>query len=248
LKKVQINEDELKEYTAELEFMLKNIGMDTWGVGDLDKVRSFLLENYAHAWDAYTRVVSVGVYFPAQVVDELMDGPSHTYHAFYDIVNARLNNISLSVANWLNAKGYLGFPVPASQRMGADKSTAVFSHRLGAKLAGLGWIGKNSSVINPKVGPRIRFISILTDMPFKANEPIKAACPPDCQICKTACPAGAIEGIAYNEKQPLTERFRFSLCTDYLWQVRQSFGKEICGKCIAACPFGRSKYVLSIHK
>lgn len=237
----QLTAQQLQSNTDELHRMLEQMGADTWGVGDLNMARPFLREHYAHAWDAYSRVISVGVYFPAQVVDELLDAPSHTYHAFYDIINARLNNISLSVANWLNRKGFLGFPVPASQRMGADKSTSVFSHRLGAKLAGLGWIGKGSSVIHPVVGPRIRFISILTDMPLLQGELLPMGCPPHCMVCKNACPAGAIEGIAYEEGQPLAERFDFSLCTDYLWQVRQSFGKEICGKCIAACPFGRAK-------
>ena len=56
---------------------------------------------------------------------------------------------------------------------------------------------------------------------------------------RDVCPAGAIKGVLYHEGQPLEDRLDVFACDRYLQEQRLSFGKRICGLCIAACPYGK---------
>ena len=213
-------------------------GGSAWGVADLSCRQQELIEEYGPVWQDYPRAISVAGFFPKDVIGQLLAAPTHTYQAYYDIVNAKLNDIALRITQLLEAEGWRAFPIPASQRVGQYKQSAIFSHRLAAAQAGIGWIGKNLSLIHPQVGPRLRLVTVLTDAPLPVDRPMASQCPPDCTKCRDICPAQAIKGVAYQPHQPIEERFDFMACAAYLRQVRQSFGKEICGKCLAVCPWG----------
>lgn len=222
----------------ELCSLVEKWGGSRFGVADLDPHRTVIENAYGDVWDEYKRAVSVAVFFPKQVLNQILDGPTLTYQAYYDIVNARLNDIALRTTLFLEEKGYKAFPVPASQRTGKHKESSIFSHRLAGNWAGLGWVGKSLSLVNPDVGPRLRLVTILTDAPLTPDQPMANRCPKNCVACKNACPPEAIKGLIFDENSPIEERFDRAACAGYLRQVRQSFGKEICGKCLAACPIG----------
>ena len=141
----------------------------------------------------YPRAVSVAVIFPRAIVQELLRGPSHTYLYEYNILNARLDDIALRVSNLLQTAGYASYPVPASQRNGGDRFQSIFSHRLAARLAGLGWIGKNCCLVTPLYGPRVRLVTVLTERAAGRGTPLTRDCG-DCTECMDACPPGAIKG------------------------------------------------------
>ncbi len=195
---------------------------------------------FGDEFQAYPRAVSIAVFLPNRVVDELIEGPTHTYHAYYDIANALLNDICFKLSKEIEKLGYTAFPIPASQRSGKHRERGIFSHRLAAAGAGLGWIGKNCSLINREVGPRLRLGTVLTDMPLSPDGPVENRCG-DCTVCRDQCPPGAILGRPYVAGEPLEKRFIFEKCDDYLTETRQVFGKRICGRCIAVCPWGRKK-------
>ena len=101
----------------------------------------------------------------------MLDHPSHTYLAYYDIANSLLNRIGLIVNNRLEREGFMAFPIPASQRTGENKEGGIFSHRMAAQMAGLGWIGKNCSLVSPQNGPRLRLATVLTNAPLEPDHP-----------------------------------------------------------------------------
>ena len=77
------------------------------------------------------------------------------------------------------------------------KLTVMFSHRHAAVAAGLGEMGLNSLFLDPKLGPRIRLASIITEAPMEANPLIeKRVCQPEhCgEACVKACPPQALVG------------------------------------------------------
>ena len=93
-----------------------------------------------------------------------------------------------------------------------------------------------------KIGPRLRLGTVLTDAPLPYAIPLDSRCG-DCHLCQDICPVGAIQGVAWQEGQDLSMRLNVSHCQEHLWQMRHSFGKEICGLCIAVCPLRKRQTI-----
>jgi len=60
-----------------------------------------------------------------------------------------------------------------------------------AKKAGLGWVGKNSNLINPKNGSFFFIAELILDLDLEYDGPIKDYCG-TCTRCIDACPTDAI--------------------------------------------------------
>jgi len=119
-----------------------------------------------------------------------------------------------------------------------DKYKSMFSHKLAASLAGLGWIGKSCCLVNEKVGPRLRLVTVLTDAPLKPDLPVVNRCG-NCTDCVDACSPGAIKGLHFKPKQFLWERFDAKACDEHFQKLRYQYGIANCGKCLVACPWGK---------
>jgi ferredoxin len=195
-------------------------------------------------------------------VNELTSGPKYAYRYCSEVLDRKLDDIALEVSLVLQAKKYRVFPVPANESEVAQNEflfhrivndrpepylsiprfegalKAAFSHRMAAQRAGLGWIGKSCSLVNPTVGPRLRLVTVLTDACLPPDEPIESLCG-DCTLCVDACPIKAIKGIAWREKDPREARLDATACRDYLLRTREAFGKSVCGMCLAVCHWGK---------
>lgn len=218
--------------------LLDENGADLWGVADLTGVSPLPGDGPRVPLDPYPRAISVAVTFPPAIVQELLDGPSHTYLYYYNILNTRLDDIALRLCSFLARQGAAAYPVPASQRHGSDRMQSIFSHRMAARLAGLGWIGRSACLVTPLAGPRVRLVTVLTDADLPHAAPLPDGCGA-CRICVDACPAGAMTGAAFRPDQPLSDRLDPALCTAYKDRVRDRWGKRCCGLCLAVCPVGQ---------
>ncbi len=108
-------------------------------------------------------------------------------------------------------------------------------------LSGLGWIGRSSLLVSPRMGPRIRICAILTDMPLLVNSPFTEDQCKDCTACVDACPVGAITGSPWSHSLDRRELLDVSKCQEYLWSTPTSLGRrQTCGVCLKVCPVGRS--------
>jgi epoxyqueuosine reductase len=119
--------------------------------------------------------------------------------------------------------------------------TAPLLERHWAAAAGLGWIGRNGSLIVPGIGSWVVLGEVLCDLPLPADEPVPSGCG-TCRRCLEACPGGALD-----ESAPMDAR----RCISY-WTVehRGPFPEEGrpriapwlfgCDRCQEACPHNRA--------
>jgi epoxyqueuosine reductase QueG len=191
----------------------------------------------------FPRAVSHGFVLADGIVNTLsrhrnVAALNNYWYYVYQIVNPRVDSISLMVAQSLDEAGFQAFVVPSSQTIDKTKLTGVLSHKLAAHLAGLGWVGRSALLITPKHGPRVRWGTVLTDAPLKAGTPMDEMCH-DCYACVKGCPAHAFTGQAFDKSRPRSEIFAAEACDTYR-NKREAF-HQICGICVYICPFGRNK-------
>ena len=195
----------------------------------------------------YPTAISIGIGLPHAIVDRLPQrkeravAVSYRHHS-YDVINARLDALAARVSGMLQAEGYDALPVAASKRVDDERICALFSHKLAAHLAGLGWIGKSCLLVTPQMGPRVRWGTVLTDAPLEpTGQPMDERCG-DCMQCVEICPAGAFTGRPFREDEDREARYEADKCDSYFFKMSQgSTSPAVCGLCLYVCPHGRRR-------
>lgn len=189
--------------------------------------------------------ISIVVPLLDAVVEEIEDGPTHTYFHHYRTVNAFIDQTLLKAALMLQREGWRALPIPASQTLytgGERAHSGRYSHKKAAVLAGLGTIGRNCLFLHRVHGPRVRLGTLFTDCPVEtAAEPRPFSCG-GCRRCVEACPAGAITGADWFpgvEREVLFDAHR---CNDYMRGHFMHIGRgAVCGVCMRVCPAGMGR-------
>lgn len=233
----------------ELETLARSLGVDLVGFADLQPVMSLITDQGGEQLAQFPFAVSIGVGLLNSIVDAIADTNNSaavmTYHAeIYNVVNQLLDQATFRLGKLLQTQGYLAYPIPASQTLDHIKWQGLFSHKLAATQAGLGWIGRNCLLITPRLGPRVRFATVLTNAPLPAGQPLAVGCG-TCQLCVQACPSGAILGPLFAPDRPRSERLMPELCEAHSEQRKTRLGVNVsgslCGLCVQVCPFGKSE-------
>lgn len=218
--------DEEKNYD-ELKELALGQGIMLFGVADITEVREdFHLEK--ETVSKFNRALSLGKRLLDAVVEDIKDRPTPLYYHHYRQVNFFLDRAAFHISCHIEEKGFHALPVAASQTIDWEKQRGYLSHKKVARLAGLGWIGRNNLLVNPRFGARLRLVTVLTDMPLAADSPLVGDCG-ECRKCIKSCPAEAIS------ERP--EEFLHLACFEKLKEFRHSgvVGQYICGICVKAC-------------
>lgn len=220
-------------YEKELEKILKEAGADLVGFSSLGENRSPEHPEYGYA-------VTIVRKLSRAVIKTINGAPTMEYFQHYRATNARLDSIALDAVSFIENAGYLALPVAASQSTPdkKDEYRGIFPHKTGAVLSGLGFIGKNGLLIT-KYGSAVRLASVLTDMPLSAQKEIKPCLCGDCQICKNACPAGAITGELYVNGAERSTIFDAKKCSEHMKTYKNIGRGAVCGICISVCPYNK---------
>lgn len=118
----------------------------------------------------------------------------------------------------------------------------MFSHKLAATRAGLGWIGKNSLLITEEYGPRVRLSTILINYDLPFNRPIISSKCDNCRICVDACPYHFIKNEEWYPSINRELLVSVFACSSKREESIKTIGrKHSCGLCLLACPIGTKK-------
>lgn len=169
-------------------------------------------------------------------------GDTEYYNLYYQIVE----NKAWNLCRWI------------TKEFGADAIPSTTIHaKVAATLAGLGFIGRSTLVITPEYGPRVRWITVLTDLELEPDKPFtKDLCSeqPLCRnggLCIRACPYSAIipgpsQGVEPGKKviyNKCVVAHEFDPVLDTTWEkhIRRvsERGFAECTKCNVACPYGK---------
>lgn len=99
---------------------------------------------------------------------------------YHDLIRGRLRQL----AGWLHAQA------PGCRTRGVV-DTAPLLERDYARLAGLGWFGKNSMLIHKRLGSWLFLAALLTDLELPPDSPHDTAHCGTCTRCLDACPTDA---------------------------------------------------------
>ena len=230
----------LTEWIKEL--ALQN-GVTYFGVADLSKAKKAILSQGGSEIASFPYSISLGISLINHIVDQLprrserSAALNYRYHA-YDVINQRLDMVASIVSGFIQHQGYTVLPVPASKRIDDERISASFSHKMGASLSGLGWIGKNCLLITPDSGPRVRWVSILTDAPIEPTGQLMEEQCGDCSACVDVCPMKAFTGKPFREEEPREVRYDARKCEKYFEKMKEKGKIEVCGMCLYVCPYG----------
>src|SRR5882724_5905076 len=137
---------------------------------------------------ARTVIMTATVYNTDRPYSTECDDPGRAHIAryawgddYHDVIGGRLE----SLLAWMREASC----VPFDARAYVD--TGPVQERVYARHAGIGWIGKNTCVINPELGSWVLLGAIICSLPLDVDAPSLDQCG-TCTLCIEACPTHAI--------------------------------------------------------
>ncbi len=120
----------------------------------------------------------------------------------------------------------------------ACADTKPISDRTTALMAGIAWLGKNSSVISPEFGSWIFIGELITDLELEADSPLESLCG-SCRLCVDACPAGALNEPFLVDARKCVSYLTVEKRGDIPADQHKGIGLNVfgCDTCQSVCPF-----------
>ena len=149
---------------------------------------------------------------------------------YHDVLKARLD----ALLAWMREASDQSFDARAYV------DTGPVQERVYAQYAGLGWIGKNTCLINPELGSWLFLGEIICTLPLEPDTQGLEQCG-SCTRCLEACPTGALvePGVLDSTRclSYLTIESRSSIPDEY----RRALGTHVygCDICQEVCPYNR---------
>ncbi|MDF2587586.1 MAG: (Fe-S)-binding protein [Anaerocolumna sp.] len=189
--------------------------------------------------------ISIVLPYPKDVIKNINEAPTMDYYNEYHRLNAKLDDLAIICADYINERGFHAYPQTVSNTKEYGIFRTIMPHKTVAVNAGLGWIGKSALFLTKEYGSAVRLTSVLTDAPLDFNQSILLSKCGDCMLCTNTCPGKAISGRNWSPDLDRDDFFNALACRKKAREIAaKSLDKQItlCGKCIEVCPYTK-KYI-----
>ena len=148
---------------------------------------------------------------------------------YHDIITNRLNELH----EWLVSE--VGHPI----RGKAYVDTGPILERDLARRAGLGWFGKNTNLVNPKLGSFFFLGALLVDLDLEIDAPFESDRCGTCTRCLDACPTDAFVAPRVLDATRCISYLTIENKGEIPAELRQPIGELIygCDICQEVCPW-----------
>jgi epoxyqueuosine reductase len=149
---------------------------------------------------------------------------------YHDVIGARLD----ALLAWMRESS------PEPFAAGAYVDTGPVQERVYAQYAGLGWIGKNTCLINPELGSWLFLGEIICTLPLEPDGEGLEQCG-SCTKCLDACPTGALVESGVLDANRCLSYLTIELRGEIPVEHRQAMGTHVygCDICQDVCPYNR---------
>ncbi len=149
---------------------------------------------------------------------------------YHDVLRQRLH----AICDWLKAE------LPGAAARGVV-DTAPLLEREFAQLAGLGWVGKNTLILNKKLGSWLFLAAVLTDVELAYDAPHQASHCGTCTACLDACPTDAFVAPYVLDSRRCISYLTIELRDHVPAELRPGLGDWLlgCDVCQDVCPWNR---------
>jgi len=149
---------------------------------------------------------------------------------YHKLIRKRLTHLAKKIDDALSGYDYRAFV-----------DSAPVMERALAQQAGLGWIGKNTMLLNRKAGSFFFLGEIFTSAPLPVSEPFEQEHCGRCTACLTKCPTDAFAGPYVLDARRCISYLTIELKGRIPEELRPLMGNRVfgCDDCQLVCPWNR---------